>query len=287
MRSSPIVMAGPGFKRLSDVGFVEWNHKIETFSTCTADQALAKCIRLGRLIRSLQHSQPKRLQRLIQVLRIDTVTIMDNESVSFVTANAFSELLKRPLGRRMLSDVKVKDAPGVEFHDHEHVDQPERCCHNDKEVGGDDGLRVIAHESHPALGRVRRTPRGLRNIASNRPRRNLNSDFQQEFVGDAFLTPCGIVRRHFNNQLLHVGRHTWTATGSRFPFPKHSEPAAVPANQCVGLDDREGVPPVEETREMGKRKTNGVGSAPRLDLSLNVEAELFAEEQILGGNSSR
>jgi len=85
MRSSTIVMAGPGFKRLSDVGFVEWNHKIETFSTCTADQALAKCIRLGRLIRSLQHSQPKRLQRLIQVLRIDTVTIMDNESVSFVT----------------------------------------------------------------------------------------------------------------------------------------------------------------------------------------------------------
>src|SRR5215813_11686751 len=177
MRPSTIVMAGPGFKRLSDVGFVEWNHKIETFSTCTADQALAKCIRLGRLIRSLQHSQPKQLQRLIQVLRIDTVTIMDNESVSFLTANAFSELLKRPLGCRMLSDVKVKDAPRIEFHDHEYVDQPERCCHNDKEVYGDDGLRVIAHESHPALGRVRRAPRGLRNIASNRPRRNLNSDF--------------------------------------------------------------------------------------------------------------
>ena len=61
----------------------------------------------------------------------------------------------------------------------------------------------------------------------------------------------------------------------------------MPPNQCVGLDDREGVPPVEETRKMGKRKTNGVGSTPRLDLSLNVEAELFAEEQILGGNSSR
>src|SRR5262245_28033119 len=227
MRSSTIVMAGPGFKRLSDVGFVEWNHKIETFSTCTADQALAKCIRLGRLIRRLQHSQPKRLQRLIQVLRIDTVTIMDNESVSFVTANAFSELLKRPRGRRMLSDVKVKDAPRIEFHDHEHVDQPERCCHNDKEVGGDDGLRVIAHESHPALGRVRRAPRGLRNIASNRPRRNLNSDFQQEFVGDAFLTPCGIVRRHFNNQLLQVGRHTWTATGSNTRNPVQCQRISV------------------------------------------------------------
>src|SRR5215831_15067566 len=145
---------------------------------------------------------------------------MDNESVSFLIVNAFSELLKRSLGCRMLSDVKVKDAPRIEFHNHEHVDQPERCCYNDKEVGGDDGFRVIAHESHPALGRVRWTPRGLRNIASNRPRRNLNSDFQQEFVGDAFLAPCGIVRRHFNNQLLKVGRHTWTATGSRFSISK-------------------------------------------------------------------
>src|SRR5262249_44414790 len=148
-------------------------------------------------------------------------------------------------------------------------------------------LRVIAHESHPALSRVRRTPTGLRNIASNRPRRNLNSDFQQEFVGDAFLTPCGIVRRHFNNQLLKVGRHTWTATGRDFHFQNTPNPLRCQRISVSGLDDREGVPPVEETREMGKGKTNGVGSAPRLDLSLNVEAELFAEEQILGGNSSR
>ena len=61
----------------------------------------------------------------------------------------------------------------------------------------------------------------------------------------------------------------------------------MPANQRIRFDDRENVPPVEKTGDMGKRKTNGVGSAPRLDLSLNVETELFAEEQILGGNSSR
>jgi hypothetical protein len=61
----------------------------------------------------------------------------------------------------------------------------------------------------------------------------------------------------------------------------------MPSNQCIGLDDGEGVPPVEETPELAKRKTNRVGQAPRLDLPFNVEAELFAEEQILGGNSSR
>src|SRR5262247_2748255 len=176
MRSSTIVMAGPGFKRLSDVGFVEWNHKIETFSTCTVDQALAKCIRLGRLIRSLQHSQPKRLQRLIQVLRIDTVTIMDNESVSFVTANAFSELLKRPLGRRMLSDVDVKDAPRSNLHDHQHVDEPKCCRRHDEEVCRNDRLGMIAHERHPPLRRNCRTFRTLRHVPPDSARRNPDSN---------------------------------------------------------------------------------------------------------------
>ena len=287
MRSSAIVMTNPRFECLSDVRFVDWNHKVETFSTSTADQALATCIRLGRLVRSLQHSQAECLQRLIQLLGIDMVAVMDDESVSFITTHAFSKLLKRPFGSRMSSNVKVKDSPRVEFHDHEHIDQPERCCHNDTEVRGDDGFGVVPHESHPALAGIGRTPRRLGYVVPNRPRRNLHSDFQQEFVGDAFLTPCGIVHGHFNDQLLHVGRHTWTAAGSRFPLPKQSEPAPMPTNQCIGLDDREGVPPVEETGEMGERKTNGVGSAPRLDLSLNIEAELFAEQQILGGDSRR
>src|SRR2546422_6130518 len=109
MRSSAIVMANPRFECLSDVRFVDRNHKVETFSTSTADQALAKCIRLGRLVRSLQHSQAERLQRLIQLLGIDMVAVMDDESVSFITTHAFSKLLKRPFGSRMSSNVKVKD----------------------------------------------------------------------------------------------------------------------------------------------------------------------------------
>jgi hypothetical protein len=30
----------------------------------------------------------------------------------------------------------------------------------------------------------------------------VDSDFQKEFVGDAFLAPCRIVHGHFNDQLL-------------------------------------------------------------------------------------
>jgi len=61
----------------------------------------------------------------------------------------------------------------------------------------------------------------------------------------------------------------------------------MPTNQRIGFDDCKGVPPVEKTGELGKSETNGVASAPGLYLSLNVEAQLFSEEQILGGKSSR
>ena len=58
MRSSTVVVRSPSCEGLPDVRFVEWNHKIETFSTCTADQVLAKCIRLGRLIRVFSTVSP-------------------------------------------------------------------------------------------------------------------------------------------------------------------------------------------------------------------------------------
>jgi len=38
---------------------------------------------------------------------------------------------------------------------------------------------------------------------------------------------------------------------------------------------------------MSKGKPNGVGGTSRFHLSLNIETELFAEKQILSGQSSR
>ena len=132
MRPAAIVVGTPRFEHLSDMTFAKRNHEVETLPTSTADQALAKGICLGRFVWSLQHSQAKRLQRLVQVLGIDTVSVMDGEPVSFIAGHAFSKLLQGPFGSRMSSDVKVKDSPRLEFHDHENINEPERCGHNDK-----------------------------------------------------------------------------------------------------------------------------------------------------------
>ena len=59
----------------------------------------------------------------------------------------------------------------------------------------------------------------------------------------------------------------------------------MPTDQRVGFDDRQRTPPIEEAGESSQRKANGVSGPPRFYLSLDIEAKLFAQKQILGGDS--
>src|SRR2546422_11565851 len=93
MRACSVVVRGPGFERLSDVRVIEGNYEVQTLSAYTADQALAKCVRSGRPIRRSQYPQTQCCERGIQFTRVDAITVVDNEPVSFLAGNAFSELL--------------------------------------------------------------------------------------------------------------------------------------------------------------------------------------------------
>jgi len=64
---------------------------------------------------------------------------------------------------------------------------------------------MVADECHPALGRVGRTPGSLGHVPPHRPRRNLDSNLQQEFIGDPFLSPGRIVRYHIGDQFPQLG----------------------------------------------------------------------------------
>ena len=71
---------------------------------------------------------------------------------------------------------------------------------------------------------------------------------EQQVIGDALLAPGWIVHGQFSDQFLQIGRITRPAMRPRFPFPKETEPFAMPTDHCVRFDDREGIAPVEETR---------------------------------------
>jgi len=125
---------------------------------------------------------------------------MDDESISFVSGDALSKLLQRPIRSGMLGKIEVKNRSACDFDDHEHLDQL-RCCRDNEKAAGNDCFSMVAHEGHPALRRVDRTFGGFGHLTSNRPRRNPNANLKQQFASDPFFTPGRILRRHLDDQL--------------------------------------------------------------------------------------
>ena len=105
----------------------------------------------------------------------------------------------------MSGDVKVKNTSASDFNDDEDINQLESCRYHDKEVAGDDCFGVIANERHPVLSRVWRTFGCFGHVAPNGPRRNSNSDFEQQLIGNALLAPSRIVYGHFDDELSYFG----------------------------------------------------------------------------------
>jgi hypothetical protein len=51
----------------------------------------------------------------------------------------------------MGGDTHMHDPPGAMLQKHEHIKDPKRYRHHDKEVTGQDGFSVIAKKSGPSL----------------------------------------------------------------------------------------------------------------------------------------
>ena len=92
---------------------------------------------------------------------------MNHESVSLIARNTFSELLQRPIGRRVVRDIEMKESSRADFHDDENVDQLECRGHHDKEIASDDGFGVISDERHPSLLWICRTLGQLWHVTPN------------------------------------------------------------------------------------------------------------------------
>ena len=78
-------------------------------------------------------------------------------------------------------------------HDQQHIDDPKCSRDENKEVRRDNRLGMIADEGHPPLRRDFGPLRVLGHVTTDRARRDLDSDLQQELIRDAFLSPSRIV----------------------------------------------------------------------------------------------
>lgn len=77
----------------------------------------------------------------------------------------------------------------------------------------------------------------------------LDSGFEADFVRNALFSPRDVVLGHLSDECLNLHRNRRTTSCSRLPSPEKSEALSVPANECVGLDDDDGLPPIEQEGE--------------------------------------
>ena len=106
--------------------------------------------------------------------------------------------------------VEVNQSPRSMLHDYQHVEDSESGGHRDAEVARDDHPSVILKKSRPPLVAPRATGRRgwqLRHVLPNGARRNTQTEFQQQFAGNPFLTPRGIIVRHSSDQTLQLNRN--------------------------------------------------------------------------------
>src|SRR5687767_7632744 len=102
-------MRDPLGQDLPQMSLVEWNEMIEALAPRGSDQSFAKRIRLWNASRCLQHAKTHGPQCAVSSGGEHGIAIMDHESVRFVAGQEASELLRRPLGRRVFRGIPMQN----------------------------------------------------------------------------------------------------------------------------------------------------------------------------------
>ena len=275
-----IVMDSELSDRPPEVPFVERNEVVETLAPDGSDEPLAPRVGRWRPDGSLQYPDAAVPNRLIDVLCEDGVSVMDQKPVRVIERKEFAKLLDAPFRRRMDRDVRVQNAARADLHRNEHVKKSERSRHRNQEVAGHDALRVIADERIPSLSGVAAARTACAQVLSDRPRRNPDSELQQQFIRNSLFTPGRVFLRDSANEFADFPRRWWTAHSPRFPFPECSERRSVPLEKGLRLNDHERIAPRKEPRQRDHREADGARCLPRLDLAFCEQRELLSQEQI-------
>jgi hypothetical protein len=146
----------------------------------------------------------------------------------------------------MSRDIAVNQTTAAMLDHNKHIQQSECRGNGDEEIARNDSLGVQTQERRPAQIASGPTARTSGQVLVHRPGRHPNPDLQEQLVGDAFLAPRGILIRDPANQRLQFRGNRWSA-GAGFEPPEQFQSGSVPANQRLGANHHQSVPPIEES----------------------------------------
>lgn len=175
--------------------------------------------------------------------------------------------IRRRGGRRMIRNTVMEDLAAAEFHDDEYIKDAKPSRNHGGEITGDDHLGVIANEGQPALGRILSGTMPAAQVLPHRARCHPNPELQFQFVGDPFFTPGDVSCCHRTDQLSEIFGQWRSSHGPGFPAPEQPESLAVPTDECLRLDDHEGVSPIKPVTQSGHDPSGGIIGSTGLDVA--------------------
>lgn len=215
---------------------------VEAFLPHTPQEALADRIGAGSVIRSPEDFNATCCRHPHATRSKLAIVITDQIFRCLPIRGSFPKLLRHPGIGRISCHSDMDHPSGLELDDEESEERLKEEIRYLQEVAGPNICRVIAQKGRPLLSS------GLQDanrshILLNGPLAHMNVQFQ-EFSTNPFSTPESILRRHLSEQ--GDGFHGYLRlmrNGLRLALPDQSKELTMPTQECVWLNDEEGLLP--------------------------------------------
>jgi hypothetical protein len=123
-------------------------------------------------------------------------------------------------------------------------------------------------------------------ILADRARRDLQAEFEPQFVGDAPLAPGEVLTRHLADESLQL-RWDRRPSRTRRPWSEQLESLAPPPRERFRLHHHESPVPVKPPRQPEQGDPGGMTGLSWLDVVFLVKAQLFAQKEVFCGKRHR
>src|SRR5450759_3557570 len=219
----------------AEVPLVEDDQVVQTLSAHCADDALSYGVSLRRVNRTQQRLDAEFGGAGDEGATVATVAVPDQITRLPGPGRGRDELAPDPLGGRMGGDVEMDKPPPVVSNEEEDIQRLQADSGDGEEVCPD-VRSVVAKEGAPGL-RWRPPPR-LAPVAADRLSANLVAEFAQ-FAADADAAPARVLPVETLNEgsELRCQAGAPRASVATLPGPVTPPGGAVPADDCIGLDD--------------------------------------------------
>ena len=255
---------------------------IQALAAEAAEEALADRVQVGRPGWDRDHVHIRACGGRGEVAPELAIVVPDQEPRCAVVRRSLSELLSDPRIGRGAGDVDVDDLAGPGGDDKERVDRAEPGVVELQDIAGPDVVRVVPEEGPPGLAVLPARTDGP-HVLLDRPLAHADAE-REQFAADPFGAPQPVGRGHGLDQVdeLHAQPPPCPPPPGRM-VPEEGEQVAMPAEEGVGLDHREGIAPrgVQPGQEHQDKPVLSVETWARWRRASEYE-DLLAEERVLG-----